>query len=177
MEATPRLMQHTIRRTTEITEAAWLEQLLRGEIPLARAMDLRVRRLDESGIELHAPLAPNKNDKGTAFGGSILSLMTLAGWSLLRILLERDEIDADPHSPAGASLVIAGCEVKFLAPVESDLVIRCNWPDAEKLAAFRDRLRTRGRARLALSPELIEGTVVAATMVADFAAILREKRT
>lgn len=159
-------MQHTVSTTTERAEAAWLERLLREEIPLARAMDLGVTRLDETGIELRTPLAPNRNDKGTAFGGSILSLMTLAGWGLLRVLLERESIRAD--------LVIARCEARFIAPLASELVVRCAWPPVGELDAFRRRFQARGRARLQLAPELSGGEGAAAIMEAEFAAVSRE---
>ena len=51
------------------------------EIPLARAMALTVAGYDGATLALAAPLAPNGNDKGCAFGGSLASLMTLAGWA------------------------------------------------------------------------------------------------
>lgn len=160
-------MQHTIRKTTENSEAAWLENLLRDEIPLARAMDLRVARLNETGIELRAPLAPNRNDKGTAFGGSTLSVMTLAGWSLPRVLLQREGINAD--------IVIARAEVKFIAPLKSDLIVRCAWPQTGELDTFWRRFRAKGRARLKLAPLLSGDDDAAAIMDAEFAALLREK--
>ena len=50
------------------------------DIPLTRAMGLRVESLGEGGIRMNAPLEPNVNDKGTAFGGSLAAILTLAGW-------------------------------------------------------------------------------------------------
>ena len=56
-----------------------LTRFIRDEIPLARAMDLELLAHDGDRLALRAPLAPNVNDKGCAFGGSLVSLMTLPG--------------------------------------------------------------------------------------------------
>src|SRR5690606_24608867 len=51
-------------------------------MPPARAMQLRITAGHADRLRLEAPLAANVNDKGTAFGGSLVSLMTLAAWGL-----------------------------------------------------------------------------------------------
>ena len=146
-------------------EREWLTDVLTRQIPLGGAMSLEIARLDERGIELRAPLAPNVNDKGTAFGGALVSLMILAGWSLPRLLLRRAELDAD--------LVIGRCEVRFSAPVAGDFVVDCDWPDAEALVAFIDAVRDSGRGRLALMPRVLAGPEVAASLQARYAALQR----
>src|SRR5690554_3016839 len=77
------------------TEATWLQEILTSAVPLGQAMALEVSRLDEHGVELKLPLAPNVNDKGTAFGGALASAMILAAWSIPRVLLARHKISAD----------------------------------------------------------------------------------
>lgn len=144
-------------------EREWLADVLTRKIPLGGAMKLEIARLDEQGIELHAPLAPNVNDKGTAFGGALVSLMILAGWSLPRLLLRRTGFDAD--------LVIGRCEVRFIKPVESGFAVRCGWPDAEALDRFLEHARVRGRGKLELAPEAVAGAEVAATLSARYAAL------
>lgn len=64
-----------------------LERILHTEIPLTRAMDIRVLRADQNGLALGAALAPNLNHKQTAFGGSLNSLATLACWGLIQLLV------------------------------------------------------------------------------------------
>ena len=144
-------------------ERQWLTEVLTREIPLGSAMQLEVSRLDEGGIELSAPLAPNVNDKGTAFGGALVSLMILAGWSLPRLLLRREGISAD--------LVIGRCEVRFAAPVDRDFLVRCDWPDAEAIRGFVERLREAGRGRLELEPRIVDRGEVAASLQARYAAL------
>lgn len=148
-------------------ESSWLAGVLTREIPLGGAMALSIARLDEQGIALAAPLAPNINDKGSAFGGALASLMILAGWSLPRLLLRRHGLDAD--------LVIGRCELRFIEPVVGDFHARCDWPPAQAMQEFADRLASGQRARLALVPELMYQDGVAATLSARYAALPRKQ--
>ncbi|RYG68370.1 thioesterase, partial [bacterium] len=50
-------------------------------------MDIHVEVASPARILLSAPLPPNLNHRGTAFGGSISSLAILAGWSWLWVML------------------------------------------------------------------------------------------
>ncbi|NKI36097.1 thioesterase [Wenzhouxiangella sp. XN79A] len=148
-------------------ECRWLTDTLTRQIPLGAAMGLAIARLDEAGIELTAPLAPNVNDKGTAFGGAMMSLMTLAGWSLPRLALRRAGLAAE--------LVIGRCEVRFLAPVTQDFRAVCDWPAEDAVAEFLDGVRARGKGRLALAPEIVlagpDGDAVAARLEARYAGL------
>lgn len=146
-------------------EREWLTDVLTRKIPLGGAMQMTIARLDDEGIELHAPLAPSINDKGTAFGGALVSQMILAGWSLPRLLLRRAKLDAD--------LVIGRCEVRFLKPVEGDFGVRCDWPGAASIEAFIDQLRARERGKLELAPECVIDSEVTATLAARYAALGR----
>ena len=144
-------------------EREWLADVLTRKIPLGGAMQLEIARLDDRGIEFRAPLAPSVNDKGTAFGGALVSQMILAGWSLPRLLLRRADIQAD--------LVIGRCEVRFVKPVQGDFGVRCDWPGTEWLEAFIDQVRARGRGKLELAPECVVDSEVAATLAARYAAL------
>jgi len=146
-------------------EREWLSDVLTRKIPLGGAMQLSIARLDDTGIEFSAPLAPSVNDKGTAFGGAIVSQMILAGWSLPRLLLRRAGLEAD--------LVIGRCEVRFLKPVSDDFRVRCEWPETASINAFIDQARTRGRGKLELAPECLTDSEVAATLAARYAALGR----
>lgn len=148
-------------------ECDWLADVLTRQIPLGGNMQLSIARLDARGIELHAPLAPNVNDKGTAFGGALVSLMILAGWSLPRLLLRRADLAAD--------LVIGRCEVRFTAPVEAAFAVHCDWPDTAAIGDFFDRLRARGRGKLDLAPRIVAAGEVAATLSARYAGLDKRK--
>ena len=146
-------------------ELNWLTDTLTRQIPLGGAMGLEIARLDDAGIELAAPLAPNVNDKGTAFGGAMVSLMILAGWSLPRLILRRAGMKAE--------LVIGRCEVRFLAPVGGDFRAECQWPESDAIEAFLDGVRSRGKGRLEMTPEIVAGgETVAARLQARYAGLV-----
>lgn len=149
----------------EPNERDWLTQVLTGEIPLGGAMALAVESLDEHRLVLSLPLAPNVNDKGTAFGGALVSAMILVGWSLPRLLLRRADRAAD--------LVIGRAETRFLQPVDGPFIAVCDWPEPSSCQQFLDGLAARGRSRLALEPRIECGGRVAATLSARYAALQR----
>ena len=54
----------------------------RADIPLLDAMQLRFLSYEDLSLWMEAPLAPNINNKGTAFGGSIASICLFGGWAV-----------------------------------------------------------------------------------------------
>ena len=71
-----------------------LRDYTRSLPPLA-AIQARVEIYDRDRLRLAAPLAANVNDKGSAFGGSMTSLMTYAGWGLVVLQLQQAGVRAD----------------------------------------------------------------------------------
>jgi thioesterase domain-containing protein len=123
-----------------MTLLAEFEHAVLTDIPLARAMHLRVQAYDGQRLELGAPLAPNINDKGCAFGGSLLSLLTLAGWGL--IVLKLRELDRP------CEVYVQNSDVKYLAPVWEDFSARAQLAQDQSWDEFLRTLDARGRARL-----------------------------
>lgn len=122
-------------------------------IPLTRAMGIQVVNYDEKQLELSAPLGPNINDKGTAFGGSISSILTLAAWGVVWLACAREQIRCD--------IVIHKGEITFSKPVVVDLHAVCQIPPAAEMTEFFNRLNNKGRARIALRSELlVEGDIM-----------------
>lgn len=118
-----------------------LERALHAEIPLTRAMGVTVARFDATGLTLCAPLAPNINHKSTAFGGSLATLATLAGWGLLQLLLREQQ---------PVTVVIQESNVQYLRPVAEDMQATCCLPQADELEKFLRSLARRGIARIDL---------------------------
>ena len=135
--------------------AGQLQQVLHTEIPLTCAMQLEVSQFDQAGLVLRAPLDPNRNDKGTGFGGSINSILTLAAWGMVWIHCARNSMDVD--------IVIHKGEIAYLQPVAQALVARCESPGIDAWTQFDRHLQRRGRARIAFSPTLVlrDGSVAA----------------
>lgn len=148
---------------------AQLQQFMRDTIPLARAMDLSIDRFDGGQLELGAPLAPNRNDKGCAFGGSLVSLMTLAGWSLATLLLGK--------AAAGAEIYVQDSQVRYLAPVWERLRVQARLAPGHLAADWLAAYQRHGRARTALAVDCLLGDgTVATTLAARFVAIDPQRR-
>jgi thioesterase domain-containing protein len=60
-----------------------LELFLHEMIPLAKAMGVGVEVSDDRSLVLRAPKEQNRNSLNTAFGGSLVSLATLAGYGVV----------------------------------------------------------------------------------------------
>lgn len=136
------------------------EAFLHAQIPLTRAMGVEVESWDGRQLILRAPLEPNHNHLGTAFGGSLSALATLAGYSLLWLLLG----DREAH------IVIRDSSIRFRHPVRGALRAFCQRPGDEVWEEFRHQWSATGRAHLQLHATIeheeqtcveFEGTFVA----------------
>lgn len=144
-------------------QARQLIQFLRDEIPLALAMDLQRGSFDEHMFSLLAPLAPNVNDKGCAFGGSLVSLMTLSGWALVELALRRQGHDCD--------VFVAESSVRYLAPVWTDFRSESRLAPSSDWSTFFHTLATRGKARIEVDCMILGADgQPAATLAARFVA-------
>lgn len=151
-----------------IADLSILERHLLSGIPLAREMQMRVAEYDGQCLVLVAPLAPNVNDKGCAFGGSLVSLMTLACWGLATLRLGEAGHEADVY--------VQDSMVNYVAPVWGEIVVEARqligdseWDD------FIATFAARGKARITLTAEVTgPGGGVAARISARFVALRSE---
>ncbi|MBU6247445.1 MAG: YiiD C-terminal domain-containing protein [Xanthomonadaceae bacterium] len=140
-----------------------LVRFIRDEIPLARAMDLQLQAHAPDRLSLAVPLAPNVNDKGCAFGGSLVSLMTLAGWAMVELALRERGEDCD--------VFVGESTVRYLAPVWTDFRADAELAPESDWATFFATLGARGRARIEVSCTVPGGDgTPAATLAARFVA-------
>ena len=133
-------------------------------MPPAAAMRIRAVALDATGLHLHAPLAANVNDKGSAFGGSLASVLTLAAWGL---------VDARLRALGrSAEVYVADSQLRYLIPLYDDLRAHAWVAPGEDWAVFLRCFDERGKARLALEADVRDaaGRRVA-TLAARFAAL------
>ena len=122
-----------------------LTEYLHRHIPLTAAMQLRVLHSGGGRIELAAPLAPNRNHRDTAFGGSLATLGIVTGWALLQQELGQEGVEA--------RIVVQKSECEFLEPVAAEFHSESHLPAAE-WARFLATLRKRGRARITVHSTL-----------------------
>ncbi|MEO5721696.1 MAG: YiiD C-terminal domain-containing protein [Chthoniobacterales bacterium] len=139
------------------------EKFLHEKIPLTRAMGLRVVGNDSGGFTIEAPIALNSNHLGTAFGGSINAVATLAGYGLL--WLEIQETPAD--------IIIRESSIRFLHPIRTVIRARCARPETKDLLGFHESLRISGKARISLSVGVEENGRTGAELRGTFVALRR----
>ena len=111
-------------------------------MPPVAALQLRIAGYDGERLRLHAPLAANVNDKGCAFGGSLSSLMTLAGWGLVTLRLQEAGLEAPVY--------VADSNLRYLAPVYEDLHAHAEAAEATGWDAFLNTFRQRRKARISI---------------------------
>ena len=143
-----------------------LQNRIAEEFMLARHIGIVVESADDAGVVLRAPLAPNANHKGTAFGGSLYSVAVLAGWAwATRYLAARD---------LAADAVIQESTVRFLKPVEGELRACVAAPPDAQIDRFRRMLQRAGRGRIRLRVEMSCGQSLAVVLDGVFAAVMRQ---
>jgi len=148
----------------------WLEQLqsvFDQDIPISRAMGLRLVSLDHDTLKMSAPLGPNINDKGTAFGGSLGALLTLAAWGVVWIACKRSKLDCD--------IVIHKGEISYYQPVTSEINVICPIPIDSEWQTFKSRLSSKGKARMNLVPYIETDKGRAALFQCSYVALMRRE--
>jgi thioesterase domain-containing protein len=140
---------------------AEIERYFYEKIPLTQAMGVRVESWDEERLVLSAPLEPNHNHLGTAFGGSLSALATLAGYAMIWLELGGQEGHA----------VIRESAMRFRRPVQGALHAVCRKPVTEILDVFRKDFASTGKARLRLMVTLEDSGLEAATFEGTFVAM------
>lgn len=117
-------------------------------MPPVAALRLRIAGYDGARLRLQAPLSAHVNDKGCAFGGSLGSLMTLAGWGLVTLRLGQAGLSAP--------VFVADSSVRYRAPLYADLEAEA-WLEGGDWDAVCADLRERGRASVVLQARVGAG--------------------
>ena len=125
-----------------------LEKFLHGKIPLTKAMGLRVAESTAARLVLEAPLDKNVNQLGTAFGGSLHALPTLACYAALWTLLRAAGVDGH--------VVVKRSSAAYRAPVTGRLRAVCARPPAALVQEFIGDLQRHKKARMELTA-IVEG--------------------
>lgn len=125
-----------------------LEAFLHEKIPLTKAMGLHVAESNAQRLVLEAPLDKNVNHLGTAFGGSLHALPTLACYAGLWTLLREAGIDGH--------VVVKHSEAFYRQPVTGRLRAICVRPPAALAQEFVRDLERHKKARMNLTA-VVEG--------------------
>ncbi len=137
------------------------EAYLHEKIPITRAMGVVVESIKPDELILTAPLEANHNHLGTAFGGSLGAIATLAGYGFLWIRLG----DRDAH------IVIKQSSIRYLHPVSGEIRAFCRAPDAGILAEFGNTFMRKDKARIRLVVTIEDDGRVCVEFEGEFVAI------
>ena len=137
------------------------EHFLHEQIPLTRAMGVQVESYDGETLVITAPLEPNHNHLGTAFGGSLSAIATLTGYSLLWLML----------GDRSAHIVIRESTIRYRRPVRRVIRALCQPPDAATISDFKTLLAETGKARMNLQVTIQEEGQICVEFSGEFVAL------
>ncbi len=142
--------------------ASSLEKFLHEQIPISKAMGVKILKADEASVELYGPLEPNRNHLGTAFGGSLNALLVLAGYSWIFNALE-----SQGHH---CHILLKTGHTDYLHPVEEDIKAVCRKPEKELMDEFLRMYERKGLARINLISDISSRDGVACRFTGEFVA-------
>lgn len=126
---------------TDITKK--LTNFFEAHVPLTQFMELDLDSYDGKQLTLKAPLAPNINDKQTAFGGSLYNICVMACWGFAYLKTLEAELD-------GNQVVVSG-NIKYKRPVTGEIKATCVSPGAEAEHHFIDGFQRHGKGKIELT--------------------------
>lgn len=140
------------------------ELFLHEMIPLAKMMGVGVEVSDDRSLTLKAPKEQNKNSLNTAFGGSLVSLATLAGYGVVWELMKNEK----SAEKSEWRIVVKESRAAYRRPVIGDLRAICERPAQAAIAEFKDALSRYGKAKLKLHAKVVEEGQTAVDVTAAF---------
>ena len=164
VEALTRLEKTPNVRRMKSVKVPALELFLHEMIPLAKAMGVGVEVSDARALVLTAPKEQNKNSLNTAFGGSLVSLATLAGYGVVWELMKNEKGSDTPQW----SIVVKESRAAYRKPVLGDLRAICERPAQAAISEFKEALARYGKAKLKLRARIIEAGQTAVDVQAAF---------
>lgn len=132
-------------------------------IPLVAHLGLRKIAWQDEVLVWELALAPNLNDKGTGFGGSLTAQSTLIGWCWITLWLRAQGRQQD--------VVVTEASQRFLAPVRSDFRLECCPQDQYAAAGLSEQLADRGKGRITLVQRLYCGQTLCLEASGDYAVL------
>lgn len=150
---------------SDLAKVRQVQAFLEGNFPLAVSMGVRVEACGGEGLVLVAPLLPNRNHLGTAFGGSLAAVAMLAGYGYLWVAL------GDP----AAHLVVGQAEVVYRRPVRGEIRAVCRGGmggvGEGEMEVFREEVGRGGKGRIRVGVTIEEEGEVAVRFAGTFVGV------
>ena len=123
-----------------------VQTYLYEQIPLSKAIAVRVVEVTNNSVILSAPLQPNINHRSTVFGGSASALAILSAWTLVNFRLESERIET--------RLVIQNNTMSYDKPITSSFEAICTLNEPETWARFIKILQKKHKSRITVNSSL-----------------------
>ena len=141
-----------------------LNRFIQKHLPLVVCMGLKIDNYDGQQLIVSAPLSLNRNDKKTAFGGSIFNLCVTNTIGLA--FIKCFEVGLNPN------IVVAKADIEYLLPITSESIKSiCISPQANAWQNFFKRFEEQGKASITLQSVVAEHGQPAAIFNGRFAIV------
>lgn len=144
---------------------AYIRRKLSEGVPLIGHMHLDVVDWQPGEAIVEAPLEPNINTHGTAFGGSLYCVASMAGWALTHLTLM--------HAGFLPSVWIVKGEVSYRRPVRGALRATAFLSEAD-CVAFVEQFRSHGKAKINIDIRVSEEGQDCVQLSALYAAVTQD---
>ncbi|PSQ78070.1 MAG: thioesterase [Bacteroidetes bacterium QH_7_62_13] len=153
------------------TEAALeeLERLIVEKMPITQHLEFSLATDEEGRLRASAPLQPNANHMGSAFGGSLSMLATVTGWAMMHQVVQ----DAVEDMKRRVEVMIQESDIEYMRPVYENISVICERPDDDALERFQKMLDRWGRARLDLKCRIDAAGERAVTFIGSYVALAK----
>jgi thioesterase domain-containing protein len=146
----------------ELSKVNQMQNFLEGAIPPVKDLRFQIQSISSEEVVARAPLIENSNHMGTAFGGSLYSMLVLTSYTWLYAQLKDSHPDVE--------IVIQSGDIRYLKPVKKTIQTKCVAPPEESWQAFLQQLEKRGRARLTLTAAVLDGEMACVALDGQFVA-------
>ncbi len=140
-----------------------LQDFLDRKIPISKEMGGKVIRVDSHELLMSFPLYPNRNHKGTLFGGSTYSGAALASYGLFLWNLRDEGFNSE-------DIVIGEGTIKYFKPVDHDAEILVHWATEVARRHFFDSLNRKQKARVEITAQVFVRGALCALFTGNFVA-------
>lgn len=148
--------------TWELAKVNQMQNFLEGAIPPVKDLRFQIQSISSEEVVAKAPLIENSNHMGTAFGGSLYSILVLTSYTWLYAQLKELRPDVE--------IVIQSGGIRYTKPVQKTIQSRCVAPPPEFWQGFLQQLEKRGRARLTLTATVLDGEMACVALDGQFVA-------
>ena len=146
-----------------------LERLITEKMPITEHLEFSLVADDDGRVRASAPLQPNVNHMGSAFGGSLSMLATVTGWAMMHRVVE----DAVEDMKRRVEVMIQESDIEYMRPVYENISVVCERPDEDTLERFQQMLDRWGRARLDLKCKIDAAGERAVTFIGSYVALAK----